>query len=101
MERKEQERETKQEELKRLKNLKKKEILEKLNKLAAITGNPVESLGVTLDDIEEDFDPEEYDAKMTSLFSDKYYAAGREDEEKPVFPDMEKEGKTHPLKISL
>ena len=101
MERKEQERETKREELKRLKNLKKKEILEKLNKLAVITGNPVESLGVTLDDIEEDFDPEEYDAKMTSLFSDKYYAAGREDEEKPVFPDMEEGGKTHPLKISL
>ena len=101
LERKELERETKREELKRLKNLKKKEILDKLNKLAAITGNPVESLGMTLDDIEEDFDPKEYDAKMTSLFSDEYYAAGREDEEKPVFPDMEEEGKPHPLMINL
>ena len=99
LERKEQEKEMKREELKRLKNLKKKEIMEKLNKLAVITGNPVESLGMTLDDIEEDFDPKEYDAKMMSLFSDEYYAAGREDEEKPVFPDMEDEGKPHPLKV--
>ena len=97
LERKEQEKETKREELKRLKNLKKKEIMEKLNKLASITGNPVESLGLTLDDIEEDFDPKEYDAKMTSLFSSEYYAAGDEEEEKPVFSDMEEDGKPCPL----
>lgn len=97
IERKEQEKETKREELKRLKNLKKKEIMEKLNKLASITGNPVESLGLTLDDIEEDFDPKEYDARMTSLFSEEYYAAGEEGEEKPVFSDMEEEGKSCPL----
>ena len=96
LERKEQEKETKREELKRLKNLKKKEIMEKLNKLASITGNPVESLGLTLDDIEEDFDPKEYDARMTSLFSEEYYAAGEGEEEKPVFSDMEEEGRPCP-----
>ena len=98
IERKEQEKETKKV-LKRLKNLKKKEIIEKLNKLASITGNPVESLGLTLDDIEEDFDPKEYDARMTSLFSEEYYAAGEEGEEKPVFSDMEEEGKPRSLKF--
>ena len=94
LDRKEQEKETKREELKRLKNLKKKEIMEKLNKLASVTGNPVESLGLTLDDIEEDFDPKEYDARMMSLFSEEYYAAGEGEEEKP---DIEGEGKPHPL----
>lgn len=93
LERKEVEKEEKREELKRLKNLKKKEIMEKLDKLAAITGNPVESLGLSLDDIEEDFDPKEYDAKMAALFDDDYYAAGGE-EEKPVFPDMEGDGES-------
>ena len=97
LERKEHEKETKREELKRLKNLKKKEIMEKLDKLAAITGNPVESLGLTLDDIEEDFDPKEYDAKMMSLFGEEYYEAGEEEQEKPVFPDMGEDGKPHPL----
>ena len=97
MERREQEKEVKREELKRLKNLKRKEIMEKLNKLAAITGNPVESLGLTPDDFEEDFDSEEYDAKMRSFFSEEYYAAGEEDEEKPVFPDLEEDGMPHPL----
>ena len=71
--------------------------MEKLNKLASITGNPVESLGLTLDDIEEDFDPKEYDARMMSLFSEEYYAAGEGEEEKPVFSDMEEEGKSCPL----
>lgn len=96
LDRKEQEKETKREELKRLKNLKKKEIMEKLNKLASVTGNPVESLGLTLDDIEEDFDPKEYDARMMSLFGKEYYAAGEGEEEKPVFSDMEEEGKPLP-----
>ena len=98
---KELEKETKREELKRLKNLKKKEIMEKLNKLANITGNPVELLGLTLDDIEEDFDPKEYDARMTSLFSEEYYAAGEGEEEKPVFSDMEEEGKPRPLSLKV
>ena len=92
LERKEQEKEAKREELKRMKNLKKKEIMEKLDKLATITGNPVESLGLSLDDLEEDFDPTEYDAKMAALFNEEYYAAGGEEEEKPVFPEMEGDG---------
>lgn len=101
LERKEQEKKTKREELKRLKNLKKRKIMEKQNKLANITGNPVESLGLTLDDIEEDFDPKEYDARMTALFSEEYYAAGEGEEEKPVFSDMEEEGKPHPLSLRV
>ena len=55
----------------------------------------MESLCLSLDDIEEDFDPKEYDAKMTSLFNDEYYAAGGEDQDKPVFPDIEEDGNPH------
>ena len=101
LERKEQEKEAKKEEIKRMKNLKKKEIMEKLDKLATITGNPVESLGLSLDDLEEDFDPTEYDAKMAALFNEDYYAAGEEEEEKPVFPEMEGEGEVKRIKLCL
>ena len=75
--------------------------MEKLDKLATITGNPVESLGLSLDDLEEDFDPTEYDAKMAALFNEEYYAAGGEEEEKPVFPEMEEEGEMKEDKLSL
>lgn len=89
------------EELKHLKNLKKKEIQEKLEKIRAIAGIGDDgTVKLDEDDLEEDFDPEEYDKKMKEMFGDVYYDAEdvdpgfgiQEDEglEKPDF-DMEDE----------
>ncbi|KAF9963830.1 KRRI-Interacting protein 1 [Modicella reniformis] len=71
------------EELKRAKNLKKQEIFNKLKQIQEITGN--KTVGFDEIDLETDFNPEDYDQKMESLFSDKYY----DDDEnaKPVFDD--------------
>jgi protein KRI1 len=87
------------EELKHLKNLKKKEIAEKLEKIrmiAGIEGDAACKLGA--DDLEEDFDPEDYDRKMREMFNENYYGA---DEVDPGFgggddfdlakPDFDKE----------
>uniref|UniRef100_A0ACD5TGA6 Uncharacterized protein n=1 Tax=Avena sativa TaxID=4498 RepID=A0ACD5TGA6_AVESA len=87
------------EELKHLKNLKMKEINEKLEKIrmiAGIEGDAACKLGA--DDLEEDFDPEDYDRKMREMFDENYYGA---DEADPGFgggddfdlgkPDFDKE----------
>jgi protein KRI1 len=86
-ERKDVERKQKEEEIKRLKNLKREEILKKLREIAEITGNP--NVGFDEVDLEADYDPEEYDEKMNSLFDDSYYAVDviDEDAEKPEFED--------------
>lgn len=60
--RKELEKQKKKEEIKRLKSLKRKEIEKKLEKIKKITGN--EDLKLTLDDLEKDFDPDEYEKRM-------------------------------------
>jgi protein KRI1 len=70
------------EELKHLKNLKKKEIAEKLERIrmiAGIEGDSACKLGA--DDLEEDFDPEDYDKKMQEMFDDSYYEANDVDPE--------------------
>ncbi|PUZ65454.1 hypothetical protein GQ55_3G224100 [Panicum hallii var. hallii] len=70
------------EELKHLKNLKKKEIAEKLERIrmiAGIEGDAACKLGA--DDLEEDFDPEDYDKKMQEMFDDSYYEADDVDPE--------------------
>lgn len=70
------------EELKHLKNLKKKEINEKLRKIRKTAG--IEEDGVwrlDADDLEEEFDPEEYDRKMKEAFDDDYYEANDVDPE--------------------
>ncbi|KAG8039336.1 hypothetical protein GUJ93_ZPchr0039g14207 [Zizania palustris] len=87
------------EELKHLKNLKKKEIAEKLERIHMIAGIESDAackLGA--DDLEEDFDPEDYDRKMQEMFNDKYYEAddvdpefGSGDEIGLEKPDFEKE----------
>jgi protein KRI1 len=62
--------------LKQLKNLKKKEIAEKLERIctiAGIDGDAACKLGA--DDLEEDFDPVDYDRKMQQMFNDSYYEA--------------------------
>nr|GMD83887.1 protein KRI1 homolog [Ipomoea batatas] len=64
------------EELKRLKNLKKKEMREKLQKIKETAG--IGDDGVCLldeDDLEEEFNPEEYDKKMKKAFGEAYYEA--------------------------
>ncbi|KAG4306271.1 hypothetical protein PORY_000259 [Pneumocystis oryctolagi] len=72
----------KEEEISRLKNLKKKELMEKLNKIAEVAGDS------TLDfkdiDIEGDFDPESWSARMDEIFNEAYY---NKKEKKPVFED--------------
>ncbi|CAD6338341.1 unnamed protein product [Miscanthus lutarioriparius] len=70
------------EELKHLKNLKKKEIAERLERIrmiAGIEGDAACKLGA--DDLEEDFDPEDYDKKMQEMFDDSYYEADDVDPE--------------------
>lgn len=64
------------EELKHLKNLKKEEIKEKLKKFRQIAGIADDDdclLGV--DDLDDEFDPEEYDRMMKKVFDEKYYEA--------------------------
>ncbi|RKP26594.1 KRI1-like family C-terminal-domain-containing protein [Syncephalis pseudoplumigaleata] len=70
-ERKAEEKLQKMEELKRLKNLKKQEILEKLRKIQEITGN--NNVGIDDINLDEDFNPDNYDTTMSNLFSDSYY----------------------------
>lgn len=86
--RKEAEKAAKREEIKKLKALKRKEILEKIEKLKYVTGN--NELGFKDEDIEGDFDPEEYDKRMTQLFSEEYYAEDG-DTTKPEFPEIDDE----------
>lgn len=85
--RKEAEKQKKLEEIKRLKNLKKKEIMDKLEKIKQVTGN--KELGLHLDDLDKDFDADEYDRKMQAVFDADYYNDGHVDEEKPVFSDSD------------
>merc|ERR1712032_1738271 len=87
-ERKKREKQQKKEEIKMLKNAKKKEIMAKLEKLKKITGN--DDMELNDDDIEGDFDPEKYDAKMKEVFNN-YDNAGGADLEKPTFSDLEDE----------
>jgi protein KRI1 len=64
--RKEAEKQKKKEEIKRLKNLKRKEIQNKIEKLKRITGNF--DLKLNVEDLDKDFDPDEYENKMQVCF---------------------------------
>uniref|UniRef100_A0A803QEU9 Kri1-like C-terminal domain-containing protein n=1 Tax=Cannabis sativa TaxID=3483 RepID=A0A803QEU9_CANSA len=83
-----------EEELRHLKNLKKKEMDERVKKIMEIAGiGDDEVLPLSAKEIEDEFDPEEYDRMMKKAFGNKYYEAEDavpdfgtdEDEEKPDF----------------
>ncbi|KAE9535076.1 hypothetical protein AGLY_008368 [Aphis glycines] len=86
-ERKKKELEKRSLEIKQLKKLKKKEIIDRIRKLQEITGN--KRVGFEDTELEEDFNPTEYDRKMHELFDEEFY--DKMDDEKPVFDEEEDE----------
>ncbi|CEF68745.1 Protein KRI1 homolog [Strongyloides ratti] len=84
-ERKEAEKNQRKEEIMRLRAMKKKEIEEKLEKLKKIAGK--DEINFSIEDLEKDFDPVEYDQKMAKLFENDRVSEN-EDLEKPVFSDL-------------
>lgn len=110
-ERKKKELEKRSLEIKQLKKLKKKEIIDRIRKLQEITGNKCVGFEVWLlyfeyiikvfrqlnmltiifqdTELEEDFNPTEYDRKMHELFDEEFY--DKMDDEKPVFDEEEDE----------
>ncbi|GMT16582.1 hypothetical protein PFISCL1PPCAC_7879, partial [Pristionchus fissidentatus] len=85
-ERKTREKEEKKAEIKQLKRAKKSEIEKKLEKLKKMAGDEI---ALSMEDLEGDFDPKEYDKRMQELFSSSYYDVPVEEEgEKPVFSDL-------------
>ncbi|KAH7474205.1 Protein kri1 [Phytophthora ramorum] len=88
-ERKALERQKKEEELRRLKNLKQAEIQHKLKKVARLMGEDENTVGLKPEDLEGDFDPEEYDKRMQAVFDEQYYDEDDDDMEKPTWDEEE------------
>lgn len=88
-ERKKKEKDEKKKELAELKRMKRSEIEQKLGKLRKAAGV---NIPLTLDELNADFDPKEFDKKMQSIFNDEYYGVEEnvqeDDDEKPVFSDV-------------
>lgn len=92
VERKALERKKKEEELRHLKNLKRQELQEKVVKIYRMAGkDDVDECTAAelaaLMDIEGDFDPEEHDRKMATLFTEEYYE--EEDPKKAIFSEKD------------
>ncbi|EPB77582.1 Krr1 family protein [Ancylostoma ceylanicum] len=89
-ERKEREKRERKQEIRELKKMKKAEIEKKLERLKKMAGDDIP---ISIDDLEGDFDPKEYDKRMQQIFNEEYYGkneeALEEDLEKPVFSDMD------------
>ena len=79
-----QEKAKKMDELKTLRNLKKKEVMEKIERIKKAAGSDEFKLGEN--DLEEDFDPEQHDCLMQTMFDDDYYDED-EGEEKPQWDE--------------
>ncbi|KAI5718592.1 hypothetical protein M8J77_023608 [Diaphorina citri] len=75
--------EKKKAEMKKMKREKREEILAHLNSLQNITGN--KTMAFKEDMLNGEFNPDEHDKIMESLFNEEFYAG--QDEEKPVFED--------------
>ncbi|KAI9915881.1 hypothetical protein PsorP6_007771 [Peronosclerospora sorghi] len=88
-ERKALERQKKEEELRRLKNLKQAEIELKLRKVARLMGEVEGAAGLRAEDLEGDFDPDEYDKRMQAVFDEQYYDEDDNDMEKPTWDEDE------------
>ncbi|KAI9990211.1 hypothetical protein PInf_021017 [Phytophthora infestans] len=88
-ERKALERQKKEEELRHLKNLKQAEIEQKLKKVARLMGEAEGTAGLKPEDLEGDFDPEEYDKRMQAVFDEQYYDENDDDMEKPTWDEEE------------
>ncbi|CAA91129.1 ribosome biogenesis protein Kri1 [Schizosaccharomyces pombe] len=71
------------EEVNRLKNLKRKELEEKLNQVIEIAGS--KNIDVSKLDLDEDFDPEKWESKMSEIFNENYYE--EDSAKKPEFGD--------------
>jgi len=83
---KDEEKAKQREELKQLKALKRKEIVEKIRKLEKVTGA---DMAFKEEDLDDDFDPDEYDKRMAQVFEHYDEAgAGGPDDEKPEWSDM-------------
>lgn len=99
-ERKEQEKQKKEEVINQLKKLKREEIIDKLKEIQKITGNKskksfavffwnILNVGLKvldIEDLEGDWDPEDYDRKMKEVFNDEFYEG--EEDEKPDVSDL-------------
>ncbi|CAD6199648.1 unnamed protein product [Caenorhabditis auriculariae] len=87
-ERKKEEKEEKKKELKHLKKMKRSQIEEKLARLSKAAGCDIP---LSIDELQADFDPKEFDKKMQAIFNDEYYGKEEDfkedDNEKPVFSD--------------
>ena len=79
------EKQKKREELKQLKALKRKEIADKIRTLQKVVGNK-DFCPFKEQDIDDDFDPAEYDKRMSEVFAN--YNDENEDIEKPEFSDL-------------
>lgn len=86
-ERKTREKEKRKEELKQLKAIKRREIEHKLEKLKKIAGS--QELGFEDDDVDGDFDPDEYDKRMANVFAKYDQVQVENEEEKPTISDLE------------
>lgn len=85
-ERKEKEKQQKMKELEMISAMRKNEIEERIAKLKKVSGSEV--LPFNDQDLDGDFDPDEYDRKMQSIFDNEYYQID-EGETKPECPDIE------------
>ncbi|EXC23014.1 hypothetical protein L484_001209 [Morus notabilis] len=80
-----------EEELRHLKNLKKKEMDERVKKIMESAGiQEDEIVPLSAKELEEEFDPEEYDRMMKKAFGDKYYDA--EDADPEYGSDADEDG---------
>uniref|UniRef100_M4BY72 Kri1-like C-terminal domain-containing protein n=1 Tax=Hyaloperonospora arabidopsidis (strain Emoy2) TaxID=559515 RepID=M4BY72_HYAAE len=77
------ERQKKELELRRLKNLKQAEIEQKLKKVARLMGKEEGTIGLKAEDLEGEFDPDEHDKRMRTIFDEQYYDEDSTDMEKP------------------
>ena len=78
-EKKEREKRQREEELKRLKNLKRKELEARLDAVSSMGGTHGIKIDASM--LDEDWDPDKFDAQMAAQFDDSYYDEQEGDEE--------------------